>query len=148
MTILFSNSGPKIPKQDIFGPKFRRFCFFTKVCNQTNLRVLISNMSIVFSNSSPKIRKSDVFGYNFKDFYFCTKLCNNAHSRALISNTTMVFQNCCPKQLIKASLVPKLKIFIFYQTLQLDKFEGFDFKYDNGFFEFQPENTQLKNFLI
>ena len=31
MTILFLNSKPKVPKQDIFGPKFRHFCFFKKI---------------------------------------------------------------------------------------------------------------------
>ena len=48
MTILFSNSNPKISKKGIFGPKFRHFCFFKKFCNETNLRVLISNTTIVF----------------------------------------------------------------------------------------------------
>ena len=39
-----------------------------------------------------------------------------------------------------------LKIFILQQTLQLNKFEGADFKYDNGFFEFRHENIQKRNF--
>ena len=34
-----------------------------------------------------------------------------------------------------------------HQTLQLDKFKGVDSKYNNGFSEFQPENTQIKHFL-
>ena len=54
MTVLFSNSGPKIPKSDIFGPKFRNFCFFVKFCKQTNLRVLISNRTVVFLKILPK----------------------------------------------------------------------------------------------
>ena len=32
------------------------------------------------------------------------------------------------------------------QTLQLIKFEGVNFKYDNGFFEFQPGNIQINIF--
>ena len=55
MTIL-SNSSPKISKSDIFGSKFKHFSFCTELCNKTNSRKLISNMTIVFSNSSPKIR--------------------------------------------------------------------------------------------
>ena len=59
-------------------------------------------------------------------------------------NMTMVFQNCGSKLLIKAFLVPNLRVFIFAPNL--DKFEGDDFKYENGFFEFQSENTQVKHF--
>ena len=33
-----------------------------------------------------------------------------------------------------------------HHTLQLDKFEGVDFKYENGFFEFQSENIQKNSF--
>ena len=33
-----------------------------------------------------------------------------------------------------------------HQTLHTDKFEGVDFKYDNGFFEFQSENTPIELF--
>ena len=49
-----------------------------------------------------------------------------------------------PNQVI---FLPNLGIFILHQTLHLDKFEGVDFKYDNGFFEFQPKNIQIKHFL-
>ena len=38
-------------------------------------------------------------------------------------------------------LIPNLRIFILHQTLQLDKFEGVDFKYDHYFFEFQPSKA-------
>ena len=34
------------------------------------------------------------------------------------------------------------------QILQLDNFEGTDFKYNNDFFEFQSEITQIKHFLF
>ena len=36
---------------------------------------------------------------------------------------------------------------LFHDILQLDKFQGADFKYDNILFTFQPKNTQLKHFL-
>ena len=57
IAILFSNSSPKLPKSGIFGPKFRNFHYFTKFCNYTNPKVLISNMTILLSNSSTKILK-------------------------------------------------------------------------------------------
>ena len=34
----------------------------------------------------------------------------------------------------------------FREILQLDKFEGADFKYDNIVFKFQPQNTQIRHF--
>ena len=42
MTILLSNSNPKIPKSDIFSPKFKDFHFSTKLCNETSLKMLLS----------------------------------------------------------------------------------------------------------
>ena len=33
-----------------------------------------------------------------------------------------------------------------HQTLQLIKLEGINFKYDNGFHEFQSKNIQIKHF--
>ena len=33
-----------------------------------------------------------------------------------------------------------------HQTLQQDKFEDVDFKYDNNIFKFQPKNTEIWHF--
>ena len=96
-------------------------------------------MAILFSNSGPKILKSGIFGPKLKEFYFCTKLCNKANSRRLVSNMTIAFSNSSLNICrLGVFLVPNLRIFILHQTLQLDKFEGVDFKYDHYFFEFQP----------
>ena len=38
----------------------------------------------------------------------------------------------------KAILFPNLGIFVFSQNLELDKFEGADFKYDNSFLKIYP----------
>ena len=44
-------------------------------------------------------------------------------------------------------MVPNLGVFIFFcEVLQLDKFEGADFKYDNSFSKFNPKNTQIRYF--
>ena len=58
MTILFSNSSPKICKQGIFRLIFKDFCVATNVTvSQTNSRALILNMTMTPSNSSPEILK-------------------------------------------------------------------------------------------
>ena len=40
-----------------FGPKFRHYCFFVKFCKQTNLRVMISNVTIAFLILQPQNTK-------------------------------------------------------------------------------------------
>ena len=63
-----------IPKYSIFSPKFRYFRFFTKIGNQKNSRVLISNITILFSTSSLKLPKSAIFLPNFSEFCFALNL--------------------------------------------------------------------------
>ena len=48
---------PKITEIRHFGFQIWTFLFFREIFNQTNLRVLISNMTTVFSSFSPKIPK-------------------------------------------------------------------------------------------
>ena len=57
MTIVFSNSIPKIPKSSNFGPKSKDFCFSTRFSFLKDLRVLISKMSKVLSNFDLKVPK-------------------------------------------------------------------------------------------
>ena len=123
----FSNCSPKIPKQGIFGPKFKDFYFCTKLCNKTNSRTMIWNMTVIFLNSSPKIHKSDILGPKFKDFYFCTKPCNQKNLRALISNITMAFSNSNPKIPKWSIFCPKYKYFlILHEASHIEKFEVTD----------------------
>ena len=51
---------------------------------------------------------------------------------------TIMFLNSSPKILKQAIVGPKISHF-FRKILQLDKFEGADFKYDNILFKFQPK---------
>ena len=53
MIIVFSNSSPKIPNSGVFGPKLTEFYFCTKLQNQANLRVLMSNMTKIPSQKNP-----------------------------------------------------------------------------------------------
>ena len=125
MTILFSNSSPKIPKSGMFGPRFKHFYFCTKLCSKANSRVLISNMTILFSNSSPKIPESRIFGPKFKDFCFCTKLYYKTDSRMLISNSRIFFQIPVQKYSNKAFLVLNLGIFLFFlQNIAIRQIRG------------------------
>ena len=54
MSIVFSNSTPKIPEPGIFGSKFKDYYAFIKLNNKKNSRVLTSNMKKVFRNCCPK----------------------------------------------------------------------------------------------
>ena len=98
--------------------------FWSQVCNQTNSRVLISNMTMLFSNSSPKIPKSRIFGPRFKDFQFCVKLGNKINSRTLIPNRTIFFHMPVEKYPNKAFLIPNLGIFLFSQNFATRKVPG------------------------
>ena len=106
MTMLFSNSSPKVLKSGILGPKLRHFCFFVNFRKQTKLRVLISNMTIVFLKFLPK----------------------NTQGRHFLS------------QIQAFSL--------FQDILQLDKFEGADFKFDNIFFQIPAQKYPNHTFLV
>ena len=69
----------------------------------------------------------------------------------LISNTKLVFFNSSPK-------IPKYRIFgqkysnkaflVLHKILELDKFEGADFKYDNNFFQITAQKYPNKAFLV
>ena len=42
----------------------------------------------------------------------------------------------------------KSEFFVLHENIYFVKFEGADFKYDNGFFKFQCKNTQLKEIFV
>ena len=98
-------------------------------------------MTIFFSDSSLEKPK-------FKDFYFLTKFCQKTKSRALMSNMTIGFQNYYPKHSNKAFLAPKFMNLLLHQSLQLDKFEGTDLKYEYSVSKYQPQNNPNEAFLV
>ena len=53
---------------------------------------------------------------------------------------TIAFSNYSPKIRKLSIFVPCFEDFILWHNLQLNKFKGVNFKYDNGFYEFQPGN--------
>ena len=84
--------------------------FFCEICNQTNLRVLIS---VFFQITAQKYLNKAFFDPKFKDFYFCTKLCNKKNSRTLIWNMTIIFSHSTPKICKLGIFGPKFKDFYF-----------------------------------
>ena len=148
MTILISNSSSKIPKSRIFGPRFRDFYFYTKLCNKTISRELISNMTILFSKSSSKIPELRFFGCKFKDFYFSTNFYCKANSRKLISNMRIFVFKFQPKNTQISHFWSQILTFFFRKILLLGKSEGADLKYGNSMLKTLSQKYQNKAFLI
>ena len=66
--------------------------------------------------------------------FFLAKFCNLTNLMVLILNMTIVFfQILARNTQYKICIVPSLGVLFFREILQLDKFEGVDFKYDNRF---------------
>ena len=117
MTILFSNSNPKIPKSGIFDPKFKDFYFCTKLDVKTNFRTLASNMTKIFSNSSPKIWKSGTFGPRFKNFYFLHQTLQKNKFKDADCKCENVFSAYLPKDPNRAFLISSLIFFVLDESL-------------------------------
>ena len=94
------------------GCKFRHFCFFANFCKQTNLRV--QHPHFKYDNSFFSI--------------LAQKYLNNTF---LVKNTQIW------------NFLSQILTFLFLRKiLQLDKFEGIDFKCNNSFLKFCRKNTQ------
>ena len=59
----------------------------------------------------------------------------------------IVFSNYSPKIPKLGIFVPRFKDFYFAANFAIKQVRGVNFKYDNGFLEFQPKNIQIKHFL-
>ena len=156
MKILFSNSSPKIPKSGIFGPKYRRF-FFREVLQIDKFEDADFKYYNSFLKFQPKNSQIRHFGPKARDFDFFAKFFNLTNSKLLISNMTKVFFKILVQKyqnrvfLFKNTQIRpfwfQFQTFsLFHDILQLDKFEGADFKYGNIAFKFQPKNTQIRHF--
>ena len=102
--------------------KYHHSFFRIPVQKYLNHALLVANLRIfVFLHQTLQQDKFDDFKYN---------------------NNIFKLHHCANQ----AFLFPNLRIFILHQALQLNKFEGVNFKYDNSFLEFQPKNIQIKHF--
>ena len=96
--IIFKFHPKNDPSKAFLVPNLRIYLFCTKLCNNTNFKTLISNVTRIFSNSSSKIPKSGTFDPKIKDFYICTTPCNKTNLMTQISNMTQHFQIPAQKQ--------------------------------------------------
>ena len=153
MTIVVSNSSPKITKQGFFGPKFCFFFFFEKFWSQTNSRVMISNMTIAFFKILAQKCPSNVFFVPNLDIFVCLFVCFCGEILQLdkFEDADFKYDNSFWKFQAKNSQIgifgTKFRPFCFFpKILQLHKFEGADFKQDIICFNFQPKNNQIRLF--
>ena len=147
MTTVLSNSSPKILKYGIFGPKFKDFYFCTKLCNNTNSRMLIWNTAIIFSNSSPKINKLDIFGTKFKDFYFVSNFSIRQIRGCWFQIWQWLFRILARKYSNKAFFVLNVSIFLILHEFRILKNSRVLIrKTATVFFKFQPKVPKYKIF--
>ena len=135
ITVFLSNSSQK--NTQILGRKYPNKAFFVP-----NVGIFVSSQDFAirqirrfwfqiwqrfFKILAQKYANKAFFSPKFRHFYFITKFWYWTNSRMLISNmTTLFWTKLCNQQ---------------------HKFKNPDFKYDNIFFKFQEENTQIQNFL-
>ena len=125
----------------------------------TNLRLLISNMTIVFLKSLPKNTQIRHFWSQIQVFLFFRKILQlDKFEGADFKYDNSIFKIVGEKYPIKAFLVKntqirhfwsQIQVFLFFRKiLQLDKFEGADFKYDNSIFKILAQKYPNKAFLV
>ena len=120
----------------------------TKLCNKTNSRTLISNMTIVFSNSTSKRSKLAIFGNQFKDFYFGLNFTIRQNRGCPFQIWQWFFQIPAQNYPNNAFFSPKCKYFLFlHETSHIEKLEDNDFENENSCFQIPAKNTQIRNFL-
>ena len=104
-------------------------------------------MIVFFSNSSPEILELCILGPRLKEFYFCTKLCYKTNSRVLIANMAIFFFKFQLKNTQIRHFWSQILAFLFsHEVLQLDRFEGADFKFCNSFFKIPVQQDRFENF--
>ena len=128
--ILKINSTQKYPNNAFFVPNLGIFILGRNIANRINLRALISNMTILFSIPVRKHPHQALLVPKLKTFNFAPTFAIRQ-----IQETDFKYHNSFSKLLPKHPKKPFMvshlrKKFFLHKTLQLDKFEGFDFKYD------------------
>ena len=115
------------PKIRYFCPKFKDFYFWTKLCNEANSRVLISNMKMIFQSCDPKYLIKTFL--KFKIFYFYTKLAKFDK----LEGVDFKYDNFCTKY----------AYFLFlHETSHNKKIEG------NNFFQIPSKKYPNKKFSL
>ena len=157
MAILFLNSGPRIPKSGIFGPKFRHF-FFREILQidkfegadfkyhnsfSTILSQKYPNKAILFKNT--QIRH---FWSQIQAFLFFGEILQLDQFKGVdlkYGNIAFKFQ---PHNTQVRHFWSQVQAFLFFrEILQIDKYEGADFKYGNSFSKNPAQKYPNKAFL-
>ena len=151
VTILFSNSSPKVPKNKAFlvsnlgififsrdfpikqirGCWFQiwQYCFQLPDRKYPNLQFLVSNLRIFILHQTLHTDKFEGVDFKYDNGFF-----------EFPSENT-------PIELF-FFFFPKCKYFLsLHETSHTEKFEGTDFESGNRFFQVPAKNTQIQNFL-
>ena len=159
MTILFSNSSPKIHNSDIFGPKFRHF-FFRETLQidkfeGTDFKYDNSFFKILAQKYPVKVflvknTQKQHFWSQIQTFLFLHKILQLDKFENVgfkYDNSSLKFQ---PENTQIRHFWSRTQVFLFFRKmLQVDKFEGADFKYDNSFSKiFAQKYPNKKAFLV
>ena len=124
------------------------FYFRTKLCNKTNSRMLIWNLTIIFSNSSPKIHKLGIFGPKFTDFYFARNLAIRQIWGRWFQIWEWLFRILAQKYPNEAFFVLNVSIFLVLHELRiLKKSRLLIRKMAIVFFQIPAKRTQIQIFL-
>ena len=144
-TIRLSNFSSKIPKEGIFGLKFRHFLTFCKNLKIDQFQGVDFDYDNIFIKFLLKnAQKSHYLAIILAIIVFSRILENDKFEGVAFKYNNNFMKIIVQKYSNKPCLVSNLHNIVFSKILQLDKFNGFDFKYDNSFFKFLPKNTQLR----
>ena len=118
-----------------------------KFCNETNLRVLISDTTLVFQNSSSKKPKEAISGPKFRHFYFFLQnFASQQSSVCRIEISQSCFKILAQKRQNKAFLIPYLGIFAFSCNFATRQIWVCSFKIPQEFFEILAQKHQIRLF--
>ena len=96
----------------------------------------VSNLGILFFRQILKIYKYEGVDFEYDQNYLKIQA-------QKYTNKAFLFKNTQGKQ-----FQTQIQVSLFFpEILQLDKFEGADFKFDNIVFKFQSKATQMKHFV-
>ena len=155
MTLVFySFQLQNTQKRYFFSKNETTFVFFTKVCNKTNIRALISKTKIVFLRFQPRKSQLSHFMYQIQTtLFFFTKFSNQTNWRGAGFRYDNIFFTFQPRKTQMKHFLFQIQMFLFFffffcTILQIDKFKAFDFKYDNSFLKFLAPKYPNNAFLV
>ena len=140
MIILFWNSSAKLPKSDIFGPKFKDFYFCT---NFATRQIQGRRFQIWQQHFQIPARKWATQAFLIPNLGICLReILQLDKFGVLVSNMTILFSNSTLKIRKSGIFGPKTKDFYFAPDFAIRQIRGRWFQ-----IWFQSDNTQINQFL-